>query len=213
MEQKNNFDINKLKGKNIIPKILGGIVLLFMLYSISALVETVKKGTYQIKQAAITGTMSAKMTPGIWLQLWGDIQAWNKAETFYFTADSDEGARRDQSMEVRFNDGSLCNISGTLRILMPTSESGAIEFDGRLTGKRDSMRGPGAYEIGADITTQYLKKYDRKLIIRGHTAHGEGHMYIQENQVLSMFSAGSYNITPQYAHIDGDDIEIFTYEK
>ena len=34
---------------------------------------TVDKGTYHIKQAAITGKMSAKMTPGIWLQAFGDI--------------------------------------------------------------------------------------------------------------------------------------------
>ncbi len=85
-------------------------------------------------------------------------------------------------------------------------------FDGELNGYRDLIRGPGAYEIGADITTQYLKKYGKKLIIRAHTAHGKGHMYIQENQVLSMFSAGSYNITPQYAYINGDNIEIFTYD-
>jgi predicted phosphodiesterase len=85
-------------------------------------------------------------------------------------------------------------------------------FDGQLSGKRDSLRGPGAYEIGTDITTEYLKKYDRKLVIRGHTAHGDGHRFIQENQVLSLFSAGSgYNITPQYAHIHGDNIEILTY--
>ena len=92
------------------------------------LFETVNKGTYQIKQAAITGTMSAKMDPGLWFQLFGDIQTWPKAETFYFTADSDEGERGDQSIEVRFNDGSLCRISGTTRIMMPATEQEAINL-------------------------------------------------------------------------------------
>lgn len=90
------------------------------------LVETVEKGTYQIKQAAISGNMSAKMTPGLWFQLFGDIEPWPKAETFFFTSDKDEGKDIDQSIEVRFVDGSLCNISGTLRIILPTSEQQAI---------------------------------------------------------------------------------------
>lgn len=86
-------------------------------------------------------------------------------------------------------------------------------FDGKLIGEKTSLRGPGTYEIGSDITSEYLKKYDKKLIIRAHTVLGEGHLYIQDNQVLSIFSAGSgYNITPHYAHINGDDIEIHTYE-
>jgi regulator of protease activity HflC (stomatin/prohibitin superfamily) len=90
------------------------------------LFETVEKGTYQIKQAAVTGTMSAKLTPGLWPQLWGDITVWPKAETFYFTADREEGSAFDQSIEVRFNDGSLCRISGTCRIVLPTTEPDAL---------------------------------------------------------------------------------------
>ena len=40
--------------------------------SISAyLFETVEKGTYQVKQAAVSGSMSAKMTPGLWIQMFG----------------------------------------------------------------------------------------------------------------------------------------------
>lgn len=94
------------------------------------LVDTVNKGTYQIKQAAITGTMSAKMTPGMWMQLFGDINTWPKAETYFFTHDNDTkgDVDKDTSMEVRFNDGSMCNISGTLRIIMPTTEKEVISL-------------------------------------------------------------------------------------
>jgi regulator of protease activity HflC (stomatin/prohibitin superfamily) len=62
------------------------------------------------------------------LQLWGDIDPWPKAETFFFTHDMDTkgDVAMDTSMEVRFNDGSLCKISGTLRIIMPITESEAI---------------------------------------------------------------------------------------
>jgi len=90
------------------------------------LFETVSKGTYQVKQAAVSGTMSAKMTPGFWIQMFGDIQVWPKADTFFFTHDKSEGGKLDQSIEVRFNDGSICNISGTMRIQTPTSEDQAV---------------------------------------------------------------------------------------
>ncbi len=105
-------------------------VLIVGLMSLPKIFDTVEKGTYQVKQAAITGTMTAKMTPGTWLQLWGDIDPWPKAETFFFTHDMDTkgDVDVDTSMEVRFNDGSMCRISGTLRIIMPITNSEAISL-------------------------------------------------------------------------------------
>ncbi len=120
--------IKDLPPKKVATSVLRIVLIIMFLMFSSGLFETVKKGTYQIKQAAITGSMSTKMTPGIWLQLFGDIQTWPKAETFYFTADSAEGARRDQSIEVRFSDGSICNISGTCRINMPVNEIAALDL-------------------------------------------------------------------------------------
>ncbi len=105
-----------------------GVIIFVSIVLGGQLFETVRKGTYQIKQAAVTGRMSAKMTPGLWLQFFGDIQTWPTAETFYFTADRDEGEARDQSIEVRFNDGSLCHISGTTRIMLPASEQEAVNL-------------------------------------------------------------------------------------
>ena len=36
------------------------------------------------------------------------------------------GESADNSIEVRFNDGSLCDVSGTMRIILPSSEPQAI---------------------------------------------------------------------------------------
>jgi regulator of protease activity HflC (stomatin/prohibitin superfamily) len=106
------------------------IVIVVGLICAGSIVETVEKGTYQVKQAAISGEMSAKMTPGLWFQNFGDIDIWPKAETYFFTHDNDTkgDVDEDTSIEVRFNDGSMCKISGTLRIVMPTTESDAIKL-------------------------------------------------------------------------------------
>jgi len=110
----------------------GFLILVFFigLICIPQIFETVEKGTYQVKQAAVTGTMSAKMTPGLWMQNFGDIDEWPKAETFFFThdKDTDDDTDRDLSIEVRFQDGSLCRVSGTVRVMMPTSEQQAISL-------------------------------------------------------------------------------------
>ncbi len=120
--------------QNMIKKaIFGGVIGLCVLMAIilaPQIVDTVDKGTYQVKQAALSGEMTAKMTPGIWFQNFGDIEEWPNAETFFFTSsqDTDDDSNSDNSMEVRFNDGSLCSISGTARITMPKTESDAIEL-------------------------------------------------------------------------------------
>ena len=106
------------------------VILIVGLACLGSLVETVEKGTYQIKQAAISGEMTAKMTPGLWGQYFGDIDVWPKAETYFFTHDNDTKGDSDvdTSIEVRFNDGSMCKISGTLRIVMPTNPESAISL-------------------------------------------------------------------------------------
>ena len=106
---------------------LGAILIVAAIFG-KGLVETVANGTYQIRQMVVTGTMKAKMEPGMWLRLFSDIKTWPKAQTFFFTKDKEGGESADNSIEVRFNDGSLCDVSGTMRIILPSSEPQAIEL-------------------------------------------------------------------------------------
>ena len=82
--------------------------------------ETVEKGTYQIRQFPITGTLSVKMDPGMWCQCFGDVQTWPVSTTFDFT--------RDHVIPTRFNDGSQSTVLGTVRVYMPKSEEKALEL-------------------------------------------------------------------------------------
>ncbi len=104
--------------------VIGGIILLKFM---AGLYSTVPKGKYQIKQTWVIGTVDARMSPGFWLTF-GDVSEWPKAETFYFTADPKEGKPDDQSIEVRFNDGSLARASGTCRVVLPKTREQAISL-------------------------------------------------------------------------------------
>jgi len=123
-------ETSKIK-KGTVSLILLGLTVLITLALGNSIVETVEKGTYQIKQAAITGEMTAHMTPGMYCQCFGDIQIWPKAFTKFFTADKEEGtedSHEDHSISVRFNDGSTARISGTMRVGLPHLDERAIEL-------------------------------------------------------------------------------------
>jgi len=118
--------------KKIIGIGLFAILAIVLVFSATSMVETVNKGTYHIIQRPVTGTISAKMDPGMYMQFFSTVKVWPKSETFYFTFDSNEGKKMDQSIEVRFNDGSLAKISGTARIMLPATELEAMSL---MTGK------------------------------------------------------------------------------
>lgn len=142
-----NYENQKENAVKLQRKIVGNVGLAFVvvlivvcLFCLPQLVDTVEKGTYQVKQSAIFGKMSAKMTPGVWFQGFGDIEVFPNQETFFFTADKDtkDDVHDDLSIEVRFVDGSMCRISGTCRITMPRTASDGVALvvdDGYKTYK------------------------------------------------------------------------------
>jgi regulator of protease activity HflC (stomatin/prohibitin superfamily) len=121
--------LNNLKQGFGMKKILmiSLLVMAFIVLGLSAknIFETVPTGSYQVKQAAWTGELTVKMDSGVWFQNFGDIFTFPKSETFFFTKDSKEGKAMDESIEVTFADGSICHISGTARIVMPSTEAEA----------------------------------------------------------------------------------------
>lgn len=127
--EKGFWEIAKENGvtkKKIAGVLLSLAAIIFVLVVGDNLAQTVEKGTYDIKQAAVSGTLTAKMTPGMYGQWFGDVTTWPKADTFYFTADLTEGKKIDQSISVQFNDGSKCKISGSVRVITPVTEEKAI---------------------------------------------------------------------------------------
>lgn len=100
-----------------------GIVLMFAFVGFSFAGQIFEKndaGFMQIKQAAVSGKLTCRMEPGMYGQFFGDIHTYSEAETFYFTADDETGAGRNQSLPARFNDGAKAQVSGSLRVILPS---------------------------------------------------------------------------------------------
>ena len=113
-------DVSLLSKFLSVKRLVGiGILIVLIIIGINAF-ETVEKGTYQIRQFPITGTLSVKMTPGMWCQCFGDVQTWPVSTTFDFV--------KRHVIPTRFNDGSQSTVLGTVRVYLPKSEAQAVEI-------------------------------------------------------------------------------------
>lgn len=62
---------------------------------------------------------------------------------------------------------------------------------GRLGCRKNDARKMACF-FGADITEQFLKKYNLSMIIRSHQVKQEGYEFTHDRQVLTIFSASNY---------------------
>ena len=85
--------------------LLGTLIILGVVLS-GSIFETNTFGNYQIKQAAITGNVTVRNEPGVYLQWFGNIYTYPISEDFDF---------EDAGITVRFNDGSVASVKGTVK--------------------------------------------------------------------------------------------------
>lgn len=125
------------KPKNVILRVLGktkyiiiSAVVLFglIIFFMDSLIGNVDANEYQVKQAFMTGELSAHLTPGWYLKAMGTIYRFPKTETVYFTRDNIDNPANLGPVTVTFSDNSRCDISGTVRVIMPTSDQYAIDI-------------------------------------------------------------------------------------
>lgn len=98
-----------MKMISIILTAVGG---LFCVIFAGKIFETNQFGNYQIKQAAATGTISVRNDAGLYLQMFGNIVTYPVSEDVDF---------EDENLQVRFNDGSVAKVKGTVKFKLPTN--------------------------------------------------------------------------------------------
>ena len=115
----------------IIVFVVGILLLIFA----ARLFETNNQGEYQVKQAFISGTMTARMVPGTYGQWLGMIETYRANTTVGFGQDQegDISANLD-SIPVIFNDGSKAKIAGLIRVQLPKTEHEMINLKKEFAG-------------------------------------------------------------------------------
>ena len=87
------------------------------------IIETNQAGFYQIKQAAVSGEMTVKGTPGMYAQMFGSIHDYKISDVYYFSSSDLDGGDGEESQPimVRFNDGSVAKIEGNIKFRLSTN--------------------------------------------------------------------------------------------
>jgi regulator of protease activity HflC (stomatin/prohibitin superfamily) len=93
--------------------LVAGVVGAIILGICSAqLFETNTFGNYQVKQAAVTGDITVKNDAGLYWQGFGSITTYPISEDVDFET---------ENLEVRFNDGSVAKVKGTVKFRLPSN--------------------------------------------------------------------------------------------
>lgn len=105
----------------LIGGLVGGLVLLITLVSVGKqLIGSNDAGYYQIKQAAVTGSMTVVPDPGAYLKLFANVTTYHVSDVYYFSkADSGDKTADADPIKVRFNDGGTAEISGMIKVRLP----------------------------------------------------------------------------------------------
>lgn len=83
-----------------------GVAFVILIFISGGLFETNSFGNYQIKQAAVSGKISVRSDPGLYWQGLGSITTYPISEDLSF---------EDAGISVRFNDGSIAKVKGTVK--------------------------------------------------------------------------------------------------
>lgn len=99
----------------MIKQLSAAIAILLLLggaFCTSQIFETNTFGNYQVKQAAGTGHVTVRNEPGLYLQMFGEITTYPVSEDIDF---------EDNKLQVRFNDGSIAKVKGTVKFKLPSN--------------------------------------------------------------------------------------------
>lgn len=103
--------------------IVAGLLLLATAVLFPQLAETNEAGNYQVKQAAVSGTISVRNEAGMYAQNFGSIHTYQVSDMYYFSTDDLDGGEgaESQPINVRFNDGGTAKISGFIKFKLSST--------------------------------------------------------------------------------------------
>lgn len=85
-----------------------------------SLFETNNAGYYSVKQSAGTGTLKAFTSPGMFVQMFGEVTKYRQADVVHFSG--------DKAIEVRFNDGAQAKVPVNVRYELPSNPEKLVDI-------------------------------------------------------------------------------------
>lgn len=101
---------------------VGGLVAILILATVGREIFTTNdQGYYQIKQAAVSGTVSVHNESGTYLKAFGTVTTYHVSDMYYFSKSDLDGGKGAESdpIDIRFNDGGTAKVSGGIKFRLP----------------------------------------------------------------------------------------------
>lgn len=111
--------------------LVAGTVLIIALSALGNLMENVNANEIMVVQAVPSGQQVVYTTPGWKWQGFGHVTKYHKRSQFWFSSKGDQGAKVDESMRLRFNDGGHANASGSFAWEMPVATTAVLALHNR----------------------------------------------------------------------------------
>lgn len=109
-------------GKQIGWLIFGILFLMMVPILVFNLIENLDAGHVMVIQSPISGDLAWYTSPGPKPQFFGKVTKYQKRSQLWFSGKSDQGAEKDESIKIRFNDGGHANISGGISWEIPLDD-------------------------------------------------------------------------------------------
>lgn len=126
--------------------IVGLIIALLLMILYSELFETNNAGYYQVKQAAYSGELTVKNSPGLYSKMFGTIHTYQVSDMYYFSKHKEDGGDGVEAapITVRFNDGGTAVISGSIKYRLSSKKELQLmlhnDFKTYIMVKQDLVR-------------------------------------------------------------------------
>ena len=113
---------NEVSSMKLVPLIIGVILALFVAISSSRIVENLDAKDLMVIQSPISGNLTVHTSPGLKLQLFGNVTKYPRRATYQFDASTNTNPPK----KLRFNDGGHADLSGSVSWEMPLAEEQII---------------------------------------------------------------------------------------
>lgn len=114
--------------KVVIVGVIIAFLLIFGWYSSDKLIEDVDAGEIVVIQDPYDGDLHVYKQPGIVPQSWGKATHYKKSNQFWFTIvkDGDGDTTANKTIRVKWNDGGMADIDGSVRYDLPLDDKNMI---------------------------------------------------------------------------------------
>jgi hypothetical protein len=193
------METKKINTKKVLSLSVMVIVIGVVVALLGGAVGKVDSPEYKVKQSIVSGELSAKMNPGVYMKNYGKIYDFPKVESVYFGAEE----RVTEGISVIFSDNSRCTVSGSVRIAMPISEDQAIAIVAKHSNRSF-----------ADFESKNIRPQIRSSLITAASlmpaSEGKLRMADLANMAQDQLNNGTYLMETQYekSMLEGEERQI-----